>query len=106
MRVMNNPEVIAATHAELLVRRFRSRDACVAVVGLGYVGLPLACRFADAGFRTIGLDIDREKVEALAKGGTYLSTVPVEHVARANSQKFLASTDYALAAQADAIRQA
>lgn len=53
MKTMNSPAVgAAATHAESLIRRFRNRDACVAVVGLGYVGLPLACRFADAGFRT------------------------------------------------------
>jgi UDP-N-acetyl-D-glucosamine dehydrogenase len=62
--------------AETLVARFKSRDATVGVVGLGYVGLPLVCRFADAGFRTIGFDIDPAKLEKLGKGQTYIATVP------------------------------
>ena len=91
------------SNADLLVRRFRNRSACVAVVGLGYVGLPLACRFANAGFRTIGLDIDPEKIVSLASGKTYLSTVPSAHIVDAHAHGFVASADYALAAKADAI---
>lgn len=88
---------------DALIARFRNRDACVAIVGLGYVGLPLAIRFAGAGFRTIGLDIDAEKITALAKGQTYLSTVPAANIKNASAQGFRASSDYSLAATADAV---
>ena len=61
---------------EPLVEKYRSRTATVAVVGLGYVGLPLVRALMDAGFRTIGLDIDERKIEALKRGDTYLSHLP------------------------------
>lgn len=101
---MNNPpSPKIATKAELLIQRFHDRDACVAIVGLGYVGLPLAIRFASAGFRTIGLDIDAEKITALADGRTYLSTVSSANIKSASAEGFRASADYSLVATADAI---
>lgn len=99
----NSATTDATTQSALLIQRFRNRDACVAVVGLGYVGLPLAIRFAAAGFRTIGLDIDAEKITALADGRTYLSTVPAANIKSATAQGFRASADYSLAATADAV---
>ena len=92
-----------STAAEALAERFRSRDATVGVIGLGYVGLPLVCRFAEARFRTIGFDIDAEKVGALKAGRTYLSTVPAEKVASALKRGFQPTTDYSQAAKADAL---
>jgi UDP-N-acetyl-D-glucosamine dehydrogenase len=89
--------------ADLLIHRIRSHDACVVVIGLGYVGLPLACRFAEAGFRTIGLDTDPAKVEVLIGGETYLSTVSRERVSLALTKKFSPSSDYRLAKDADAL---
>src|SRR4051812_44603586 len=89
--------------SKALIDKLRTGRACVAVVGLGYVGLPLACRFAEAGLRTLGFDIDQEKVQALGRGETYLSTVPAERVAQACRRGLTASTDIALARQADAI---
>lgn len=56
-----------------LGRRFAARDGTVAVVGLGYVGLPTVRAFHDAGFRVVGFDIDRDKVERLRRGEPYLS---------------------------------
>lgn len=101
---MNKPAISpVAKLPDALIQRFRNRDACVTIVGLGYVGLPLAIRFADAGFRTIGLDIDTEKITALAEGRTYLSTVPAANIKSASAQRFRASSDYSLAASADAV---
>jgi len=100
---MMHPVTAAVADSASLAKRFRTRDACVAIVGLGYVGLPLACQFASAGFQTIGLDIDESKIVALAAGKTYLSTVPGSRIAQANAQGFIASSDYALAGKADAV---
>jgi len=89
--------------AEALIERFKTRTATVGVVGLGYVGLPLVCRFAEAGFKTIGFDIDPAKVEALKKRQSYIGTVESKRVAEALERGFQPTADYALAAQADAI---
>jgi UDP-N-acetyl-D-glucosamine dehydrogenase len=58
-----------------LVARIRAREATVGIVGLGYVGLPLAIQYAEAGFRTIGLDVDPLRVEALATGSSHVDDV-------------------------------
>lgn len=58
--------------AQILIERFSRRDACVGVVGLGYVGLPLVRALHDAGFRVIGYDVDDAKIEQLRKGEAYL----------------------------------
>jgi UDP-N-acetyl-D-glucosamine dehydrogenase len=89
--------------AESLVARFRSREAVVGVIGLGYVGLPLVCRFAEAGFRTIGFDIDPDKVAALEAARSYLSTVTGEKLREALARGFQPTTDYARAKEADAL---
>ncbi len=89
--------------AESLIERILGKTATVGVVGLGYVGLPLVCRFADAGFRTIGFDIERAKVERLRKGESYIGTVSSERIAAALKTGFKPTTDYALAAKADAL---
>jgi UDP-N-acetyl-D-glucosamine dehydrogenase len=59
---------------------FRSRAAVVGVVGLGYVGLPLVRTLVAAGFRTIGFDIDPNKVERLARGESYIAHLPAEWI--------------------------
>ena len=73
MGTVNDRVPVSSTgHSEALVARFKSRSATIGVIGLGYVGLPLVCRFAEAGFQTIGFDIDPVKVAALREGKTYL----------------------------------
>ena len=62
------------THKDLL-DRIASKDATVAVLGLGYVGLPLCLAFAEEGFHVIGLDIDARRVDALTKGKSYVDDV-------------------------------
>jgi UDP-N-acetyl-D-glucosamine dehydrogenase len=67
--------------AQRLVERFDSREAQVGVVGLGYVGLPLAVVLAEAGYRVVGVDQDSVKVEAIRRGGSYIGDVPGDQVA-------------------------
>jgi len=90
-------------HSAALIGKFRAKTALVAVVGLGYVGLPLVVRMAEAGFRTLGIDIDTEKVARLGAGATYLKTVSAQSVAGARAKGFEATTDFARAKEADAI---
>ena len=68
---------------EALIAKYHERNATVAVVGLGYVGLPLVRALIDAGFKVIGLDIDEGKIEALKRGEVYISHLPAEIIANA-----------------------
>jgi UDP-N-acetyl-D-glucosamine dehydrogenase len=77
---------------------------CVGVVGLGYVGLPLALAFAQAGSRVVGLDSDSRRVEAIRSGESYVEDVPQQELARAVEDGMLtATTNYDDLAEADAI---
>ena len=58
------------------LEQFKDRRAVIGVLGLGYAGLPVAFAFAEAGFRVVGLDIDRIKVEALRRGHSYIAHLP------------------------------
>lgn len=58
-----------------LFDRLRQRTATVGVLGLGYVGLPLAVELARAGFRTLGIEVDKERVRALHAGRSYIPDV-------------------------------
>ncbi|MCY7377987.1 MAG: nucleotide sugar dehydrogenase [Gemmatimonadaceae bacterium] len=89
---------------DLLLRKIQDRSATVAVVGLGYVGLPLAMEFAKAGFRVIGFDVSQRVVDLLNKGESHIQDVPAADVADMVSRgRFVASTDDAILADADAI---
>jgi UDP-N-acetyl-D-glucosamine dehydrogenase len=74
----------------------------VGIVGLGYVGLPLAVAFADADVDVIGVDVDPRKVEAIAAGHSYIEDVPDAALAAARA-RFEATADYARLAEADAV---
>ena len=60
---------------EILISKFQARDATVAVIGLGYVGLPLALNFAKAGYQVVGIDVDQRKVDAINAGHSYIGDV-------------------------------
>jgi UDP-N-acetyl-D-glucosamine dehydrogenase len=84
--------------------RVESRDAVVAIVGLGYVGLPLAVRYAEQGFRTLGLDVDAERVADLHAGRSHVDDVADTALAAAvDSGRFLPTSDPAMLRGADAI---
>lgn len=74
----------------------------IAIIGLGYVGLPLAVAFAEAGDDVIGLDADARKVAAIAAGESYVEDIPSRRLA-AVSQRIVATTSYDDVAAADAI---
>ncbi len=61
---------------QALIKKFEARQAHVAVIGMGYVGLPLAVAFAKAGYRVTGIDVDAEKVDAINRGESYIEDVP------------------------------
>ena len=72
-----------------LLARFKAHDAQIAIVGLGYVGLPLAVEFAKSGFFTWGIDIDRDKIEAASQGISYILDVKTEELRPLVRQKRL-----------------
>ena len=89
---------------ERLHRRITAREARVAVMGLGYVGLPLALAYAEGGFRTAGIDIDARRVSALRAGRSPLTDVADAEVAGAlESGRFSASSEVSALAEADCI---
>ena len=89
---------------EALVRRLESGQAIVAVIGLGYVGIPLALAACAAGYRVIGFDIDPAKADRLNRGESYIKHIDGRDVAaRVESGEFRATTDFSQLAAADAI---
>ena len=85
-----------------LQQKIETRQAVVSVIGLGYVGLPLAVTFAESGFRVVGIDLDGAKIETINSGESYVHDVPSENVARLLSNGLSATTDYDALHQADA----
>jgi len=92
------------TRLQELRARIESREARIGVIGLGYVGLPLALEFAKAGFRVAGFDLDAEKVRILSGGGSYIGDVPADEVkAPVAAGRLTAHTDFTGLAAADVI---
>lgn len=82
----------AAPLFETALRRFRSKEAIIGVVGLGYVGLPLCLAFAKAGARVIGFDTNAEKTESINEGKSYLRHVHEAEVKNATESLMLTAT--------------
>ncbi len=90
--------------ADQLAQKFSTHDATVAVIGQGYVGLPLAMELVRAGFRCIGVDLSEEKVRALNDGESYIFDISNDELRQAlDSGLYEATTDYAKVAEADAV---
>ena len=77
--------------------------AHIGIYGLGYVGLPLALRFAEVGLKVTGFDIDSAKVQQLNAGESYIERLPPAVIQRAQSHGFEATTDFSLSKEVDAI---
>jgi UDP-N-acetyl-D-glucosamine dehydrogenase len=87
-----------------LFQKIRNRTATVGVIGQGYVGLPLALVFAEAGFSVTGFDLDARKVEAISRGESFIKHIGAERVAAAvASGRYQATTDFARLRACDAI---
>jgi UDP-N-acetyl-D-glucosamine dehydrogenase len=87
-----------------LIDKLNSRNAVIGIIGMGYVGLPLALRYLEVGYRVLGLDIDLSKVDQLMAGKSYIKHIPAAPILE-NVDKglFEASTDFARAREADAL---
>ena len=89
--------------AELLTN-YRTRRARIGIIGLGYVGIPLALTAAKAGFQVLGFDIDEPRVQQINRGESFIKHIAPEHVAEAiNDKKFEATADFNRLGEADAI---
>src|SRR3972149_3520543 len=89
---------------QALIEKLNNRTARVAVVGMGYVGLPLAVVFNEAGFTVTGIDLDARKVDLLNRAESYILDVPTAQVAEfVNQGKLKATTDHAVVRDMDAI---
>ena len=85
------------------IRKFQDRSAVIGIIGLGYVGLPLALRYAEAGYTVLGFDVDPVKPEKIAAGLTYFQHIPDERVRQAVEAGFSATTDFSRSNEADAL---
>ena len=87
-----------------LIKKLQDKTAEIAILGLGYVGLPLAVVFGEAGFKVTGVDPDARKIEALKKGVSYIPDVTTEAVAKlVKSGHLKATTDFAVLKEMDAV---
>src|SRR5689334_19504985 len=89
---------------ETLIKTLKEKKARVGILGLGYVGVPLAVVFAEAGFHVTGVDPDSRKVDALHQGNSYIPDVEKETVERLVKSGFLsATTDLSVLQGMDAV---
>lgn len=95
---------VSVTSQGSLLQKIDARSAVVGVIGLGYVGLPLALCFAEREFHTIGFDIDPAKPERLSRGQSYIKHIPASRIQRlVNCGKFCATSDLGKVADCDAV---
>ncbi len=89
---------------EQLLQKIENRTARVAVMGLGYVGLPLAVVFADVGFEVTGIDPDQSKIDCLKRGESYIQDVPSQDVRRhVEAGRLRATSDFAALGEMDSV---
>ena len=86
-----------------LISKIESREAIVGIIGLGYVGLPQLIGFSEEGFKTIGFDIDKGKVDKLNNGKSYIKHISLEKISAAVKNGFIATTDLSQISIVDAI---
>ncbi|MFM8367431.1 MAG: nucleotide sugar dehydrogenase [Chloroflexota bacterium] len=92
------------TTKETLIKKLKDKKAKVAILGLGYVGLPLAVVFGEAGFHVTGVDPDKRKIDSLSKGESYIPDVKTEAVKKLVKAGMLtATTDFSVLNEMDAV---
>src|ERR1700685_2414657 len=88
---------------DLLKQKIETREARIGIVGMGYVGLPLALLFSAERFKVKGFDIDQRKVPTLNAGGSYIVRILPAEIQEAQKAGFQATADYSEIAEMDAI---
>jgi UDP-N-acetyl-D-glucosamine dehydrogenase len=95
---------MSMTVKETLIKKLQDKTAEIAILGLGYVGLPLAVVFGEAGFKVTGVDPDTRKVDSLKKGVSYIPDVKTEAIAKlVKSGNLKATTDFSILKDMDAV---
>jgi UDP-N-acetyl-D-glucosamine dehydrogenase len=97
------PPLTAQLMTEEAIAKFSSKTANIGVIGLGYVGLPLALLFSEEGFQVTGFDIDSTKVGMLSNSRSYICRIPETEIALARDRGFQATTDFTFISDMDAI---
>ncbi|MGH9818323.1 MAG: NAD(P)-binding domain-containing protein, partial [Candidatus Acidiferrales bacterium] len=83
---------------------FQGTNLKIGIIGCGYVGLPLALRFAESGHSVIGFDTDPSKVEMLNAGKSYIQHIPADKIAQfVSAKRFAATTDFARIKDVDSV---
>jgi UDP-N-acetyl-D-glucosamine dehydrogenase len=101
---MSEPQVVIAPTAQYLEEKIRARAARVGIVGLGYVGLPLAVEFAKAGFTVTGIDVSGEKICRVNNGDSYVGDIPSATLGPlVDAGKLRATTDFSVVEDLDTI---
>jgi len=86
-----------------LTRKLASKEAIIGIYGLGYVGLPLALRYTEVGYKVVGFDTDPEKIDMLESGGSYIQHISDQRISEANNHGFIPTTDYKITESVDAL---
>lgn len=86
-----------------LIKKLKDKKAVIGIVGLGYVGLPLMLRYSEVGYKVIGFDIDKEKVDLLQQGQSYIEHISSMSISNAVSRGFEATIDFSRGADVDAL---
>lgn len=85
-------------------QKYTSRTATIGVIGLGYVGLPLICAISEAGFKSVGFDIDQTKIDKLNRGESYIGNIHNDKIAGyVRSKQFTPTADFTLLSAVDAV---
>jgi len=90
-------------YKQTIIEKLDKKTAVIGIIGLGYVGLPLVIRFAEEGFRVLGIDIDNSKVTKLNAGKSYIEHIPASAIQKTRKAGFRATTNFAEARKADAL---
>jgi len=102
-RTIDTMTTASASRLTRLTQKMEKREARIGIVGMGYVGLPLALLFSGERFRVTGFDIEADKVEKLNAGVSYIVRIPPDAILAAQEMGFKATTDYSQIAQMDAV---
>jgi len=96
-------EITSADPVTAIKQRIATREARIGIIGMGYVGLPLALLFSDESFQVTGFDIAEDKVRTLNAGSSYIVRILSSEIEKARASGFRATTDYSEIANMDAV---